>query len=67
MVLEDFVKPWYGDISERATGMVMRITVIVFGGMAIALVFVVQHLGQVLQLSISMSGATLGNVKCRQP
>lgn len=58
--MEDFIKPWYSDFSEKAIGYVMRITVVVFGVIAIGLVFVVQHLGQVLQLSMSLSGATLG-------
>lgn len=61
VVLEDFVKPLYKDkLSEKATAYIMRLTVVFFGLLATALVFVVEHLGQVLQLSISLSGATLG-------
>lgn len=79
IVLEDFVKPtaWGSQLSDRATGLIMRCSVVVFGIIAgkkgvfsmyafhdvsylVSLVFVVEHLGQVLQLSLSLSGATLG-------
>lgn len=61
VVLEDFVKPLYKNkLSEKSTAYIMRGTVVFFGVLATALVFVVEHLGQVLQLSISLGGATLG-------
>lgn len=61
VVLEDFVKPVYkNELSEKSTAYIMRLTVVFFGLLATALVFVVEQLGAVLQLSISLSGATLG-------
>lgn len=61
VVLEDFVKPIYkGSLSEKATAYIMRLTVVFFGLLALAMVFIVERLGQVLQLSMSLSGATLG-------
>lgn len=61
VVLEDFVKPLYkNQLTEKSTAYIMRLTVVFFGVLATALVFVVEQLGQVLQLSISLSGATLG-------
>ncbi|XP_063706354.1 sodium-coupled monocarboxylate transporter 1-like [Culicoides brevitarsis] len=61
VVLEDFVKPACKEkLSDRTTAYIMRSTVIFFGLLGTALVFVVEHLGQVLQLSMSLSGAALG-------
>ena len=61
VVLEDYVKPYAGDkLSERTTNYIMRGTVFIFGLMAVALVFVVEKLGTVLQMSMSLSSVTTG-------
>lgn len=61
VVLEDFCKPFMkGDISERKSKYIMRGTVLVLGVLSVALVYVVQHLGAVLQLSMSIPTACFG-------
>lgn len=63
MVLEDFLKPNFEErISDKTSGIILRSTVIFFGVLSYALVHVVQLLGSVLQLSISVIGASLGNL-----
>lgn len=56
----DFIKPAYPEMSETAAARVMRISVIVYGLMSIALVYVVEHLGAVLSLSVTLSGISIG-------
>ena len=61
VVLEDFCKPFMkNEISERLSSYVMRGTVLVLGILSVALVYVVQHLGSVLQLSMSVPTACFG-------
>lgn len=63
MVLEDFIKPnLKRQISDTASGIILRSSVILFGLLSYALVYVVELLGSVLQLSISVIGASLGNL-----
>lgn len=56
----DFIKPVYPDLSEKAAAFVMRISVIIYGIISIALVYVVEHLGAVLSLSVTLSGISIG-------
>ena len=61
VVLEDFCKPFMkGNISERKSKYIMRGTVLVLGVVSVALVYVVQHMGSVLQLSMSVPTAFFG-------
>ncbi len=61
IVLEDFVKPLVkSPLSEQQTNCVMRGTVLVIGIVSVALVFVVQHLGTVLQLTFTLSSLAAG-------
>lgn len=63
IVLEDFYKPFASaPLSEKQTNYVMRGTVLVLGIMSVGLVFVVQRLGTVLQLSISVSSVIGGPI-----
>lgn len=63
MFLEDFIKPTFKRrISDKASGIILRSTVIFFGILSYALVYIVELLGSVLQLSISVIGASLGNL-----
>lgn len=51
IVLEDFVKPCMtGKLSERATNIIMRAVVLIFGFICVGLVFIVEKLGTVLQV-----------------
>lgn len=61
VVLEDFCKPYMKNgISERMSLVVMRGTVLILGILSVGLVYVVQHLGAVLQLSMSVPTACFG-------
>lgn len=61
VVLEDFCKPFMkNEISERASLYIMRGTVLVLGIISVGLVYVVQHMGAVLQLSMSVPTACFG-------
>lgn len=58
VVLEDFCKPFFGKrISETTSLYIMRGAVIVLGVISVALVSVVEHLGAILQLSMSLPPA----------
>lgn len=53
IVLEDFVRPFVkGKLSERATNIIMRAVVLIFGVICVVLVFIVEKLGTVLQVRI---------------
>lgn len=62
VVLEDFLLPSSigPKITENATSYILRGTVIIFGCIAVALVSVVEQLGQVLQLSYSLGSTGIG-------
>ncbi|KAL0278354.1 UNVERIFIED_CONTAM: hypothetical protein PYX00_000192 [Menopon gallinae] len=61
VVLEDFIKPYFPTkLSNRATDILLKNVVILFGGLCIGLVFAVEKLGAVLQLSMSLSAVTSG-------
>lgn len=61
VVLEDFCKPFMNnEISEKMSSLVMRGTVLVLGVLSVLLVYVVQHMGSVLQLSMSIPSACFG-------
>lgn len=61
IVLEDFYKPFAKrQLSETETAYLMRATVVICGSIAVALVFVVERLGAVLQLSMTLGSVTFG-------
>lgn len=59
--MEDFVKPFVKKpLSNTAINWIMRIVVVVMGVICVALVVVVQKLGTVLQLTMSLEAITNG-------
>lgn len=63
LVLEDYFKPIFkNNLSDRASGYIMRGTVLVLGFVSVGLVYVVQHLGSVLQLSMSVPATCTGSL-----
>ncbi|XP_075145582.1 kin of rumpel isoform X4 [Haematobia irritans] len=61
IVLEDFIRPFCKkDISERTTGLVMRSVVVICGLSSIGLVYIVEKLGMVLQLSATLQSIVYG-------
>lgn len=63
LVLEDYFKPFMKNgVSERASAIIMRGTVLFVGVLSVALVYVVPHLGSVLQLSMSVPTTCTGSL-----
>lgn len=61
VVLEDFVKPFVKKpLSEQATNWVMRSVVVVIGVICVFMVYVVEKMGTVLQLTMSLEAITNG-------
>lgn len=61
VVLEDFFKPFVNrPLSQRSVNWIMRMVVVVVGVVCVGLVFVVQKMGTVLQLTMSLEAITNG-------
>ena len=63
LVLEDYFKPIFKQsLSKRATALIMRETVVVLGVISVALVYVVENLRPVSQLSMSLPATCVGSL-----
>lgn len=61
VVLEDFWKPnTKKELSERKTAFIMRSTVLILGTVSVLLVAVVERMGGVLQLAMTVTAASFG-------
>ncbi|XP_028032685.1 sodium-coupled monocarboxylate transporter 1-like [Bombyx mandarina] len=61
VVLEDFYKPFYSkELSDRQTAWLMRGVVILLGALCVALVFIVEKMGTILQLTMTLESMTMG-------
>ncbi|XP_075144984.1 solute carrier family 5 member brother of rumpel [Haematobia irritans] len=61
VVLEDFVKPFVNrQLSETAINWIMRSVVVSVGTLCVFLVYIVEHMGTVLQLTMSLEAITNG-------
>ncbi|XP_067644763.1 sodium-coupled monocarboxylate transporter 1 [Eurosta solidaginis] len=61
VVLEDFVKPFVKQpLSESAMNWIMKSVVVGMGVMCVCLVYIVEHMGTVLQLTMSLEAVTNG-------
>ncbi|KAH8313511.1 hypothetical protein KR067_007409 [Drosophila pandora] len=61
VILEDFVKPRMGKaMQERHVALTMRLVVVTFGVSSIFMVYVVEKLGMVLQLSATLQSSLYG-------
>uniref|UniRef100_A0A1A9X2N1 Sodium-coupled monocarboxylate transporter 1 n=1 Tax=Glossina brevipalpis TaxID=37001 RepID=A0A1A9X2N1_9MUSC len=61
VVLEDFVKPFVSTpLSAKAINWIMRLVVVAVGALCVSLVYVVEHMGTVLQLTMSLEAITNG-------
>ncbi|XP_037953964.1 sodium-coupled monocarboxylate transporter 1-like [Teleopsis dalmanni] len=59
--LEDFIKTFRkSPLTEHQTAIIMRVSVVVMGVICVGLVFVIENLGTVLELSISIGTMTSG-------
>ena len=63
VVLEDYIKPVLKDgLTEKASARIMRGTVLVTGLLSVATAYAVEHMGQVLQLSMSIPPICTGSL-----
>lgn len=61
VILEDFFKVFISKpLTDRQIAIIMRLVVLIFGALCVGLVFVVEQLGTVLQLSITLSSLANG-------
>lgn len=61
VVLEDFVKPYVKQpLTENMTNWVMRSVVVVIGVICVGMVYIVEKMGTVLQLTMSLEAITNG-------
>ncbi|CAG9563498.1 unnamed protein product [Danaus chrysippus] len=61
VVLEDFYKPFFKKrLSETQTNFLLKGVVIVLGILCLALVFIVEKMGTVLQLTMTLEAITMG-------
>lgn len=61
-IFVDFLKPWFPNATEKASSTAMKLIVIVIGTVCVGLVFVVEKLGSIFSLAISLSGVTSGTL-----
>ncbi|OWR53185.1 putative igf2 mRNA binding protein [Danaus plexippus plexippus] len=63
VIFEDLIRPAYNKpISERTASFIMKIIVVVIGGICVALVFLVEHMGALIQAGKSLAGITAGSL-----
>ncbi|KAF9417612.1 hypothetical protein HW555_005319, partial [Spodoptera exigua] len=63
VIFEDLIRPAYNKpISERAASFIMKIIVVVVGFACVALVFLVEHMGALIQAGKSLAGITAGSL-----
>ncbi|CAH0390612.1 unnamed protein product [Bemisia tabaci] len=60
VIFEDMIEPWTGGLSERATGRVLKLVVVLIGILCVSMVFVVEQLGTLFQMTKSLLGITNG-------
>ncbi|XP_058818710.1 sodium-coupled monocarboxylate transporter 1-like [Topomyia yanbarensis] len=59
-IYEDFIRHHYPHSTEKTASNVMKCLVVLLGIIVIGLVFIVEKLGQVMHMAISLSGITSG-------
>ncbi|XP_058447771.1 sodium-coupled monocarboxylate transporter 1-like isoform X2 [Malaya genurostris] len=58
---EDFCKPYFGNtLSEAQIGFVLRGSVLLFGIVSVVFIYIVEHLGAVMQLTMTLSSTSGG-------
>ncbi|XP_026759165.3 sodium-coupled monocarboxylate transporter 1-like isoform X1 [Galleria mellonella] len=61
VVLEDFYKPFHRkQLSDRQTAWLMRGVVVLLGVVCVGLVFIVEKMGTILQLTMTLEAMTMG-------
>lgn len=61
VIFEDLIKPWLKKpLTESQASSLMKIIVVIIGSICVALVFVVEKMGALIQASGSLSAITAG-------
>lgn len=61
-LFEDFIRPRYPKMSEKRASDIMKILVLVIGAIALALVFVVEQMGQLFRVAFTINGLSAGSL-----
>jgi Na+/proline symporter len=59
---EDFVKPFFPDVSDQKASHIMKLIVVVVGSICLVMVMLIEKLGSVFSIGISMSSITYGTL-----
>ncbi|XP_063546879.1 sodium-coupled monocarboxylate transporter 1-like [Cydia strobilella] len=63
VIFEDLIRPAYNKpISEKTASFIMKIIVVVIGAICVVLVFLVEHMGALIQAGKSLAGITAGSL-----
>ncbi|GBP93976.1 Sodium-coupled monocarboxylate transporter 1 [Eumeta japonica] len=63
VIFEDLIRPAYNKpISEKTASFIMKIIVVILGAICVALVFIVEHMGTLIQAGKSLAGITAGSL-----
>ncbi|XP_026316074.1 sodium-coupled monocarboxylate transporter 1-like isoform X2 [Hyposmocoma kahamanoa] len=63
VIFEDLIRPAYNKpISEKTASFIMKVIVVVIGAICVALVFLVEHMGALIQAGKSLAGITAGSL-----
>uniref|UniRef100_A0A8D8JSS7 Sodium-coupled monocarboxylate transporter 1 n=2 Tax=Culex pipiens TaxID=7175 RepID=A0A8D8JSS7_CULPI len=61
IAFEDFCKPYFGNtLSESQIGYILRGSVLLFGAVSVVFIYIVEHLGAVMQLTMTLSSTSGG-------
>jgi sodium-coupled monocarboxylate transporter 8/12 len=61
-IYEDFIRPKYPENTEKTASNIMKLLVVILGILILGLVFVVERMGQIFQITIVLSGLTGGTL-----
>ncbi|CAK1555005.1 unnamed protein product [Leptosia nina] len=63
VIFEDLIRPAYNKpISEKTASFIMKVIVVIIGATCVALVFLVEHMGALIQAGKSLAGITAGSL-----
>ncbi|XP_014468065.1 PREDICTED: sodium-coupled monocarboxylate transporter 1-like [Dinoponera quadriceps] len=63
-IYEDFIDPWMPESNDKETkaANIMKVTVVILGLLCVGMVFLVDRLGDIFQLSLTVTGITAGTM-----
>ncbi|EFN79439.1 Sodium-coupled monocarboxylate transporter 1 [Harpegnathos saltator] len=63
-IYEDFIDPWMPESNDKETkaANIMKVTVVILGFLCVGMVFLVDRLGDIFQLSLTVTGITAGTM-----